>query len=232
MPAIKTSFRICELFGIPLYIDLTTILLVVLIVSRVGSLVYGLGLSLVLIISIVLHELGHSLMGRLFGGHTEYIELRLIGGAAVGDIPRKAWHEFLVAAAGPLVSFALCGILIVVEAVFDFDNFIGAMVYGGALVNLTLGLFNLLPGFPMDGGRMFRSLARLFLSRVKATYIAMIVGRVSAVALVVLPFFGINYIWIIPIGGDFFMRLLIAFMIWREGYREYVIARMESSWRS
>jgi hypothetical protein len=59
----------------------------------------------------------------------------------------------------------------------------------------------------------------------------MVVGRVAAVLLVVLPILGITSIWIIPIGGSFFLRLLIAYMIWTEGYREYRASLMEESFR-
>ena len=99
-----------------------------------------------------------------------------------------------------------------------------------AIMNFTLGAFNLLPGFPMDGGRMLRSAARAFTSRAKATWLAMIVGRVAAGLLVFGPMLGVNHIWIIPIGGNIFMRLLIAWMIWKEGWREYQMALVEEQW--
>ena len=79
----------------------------------------------------------------------------------------------------------------------------------------------------MDGGRVFRSALRLKMSRVRATYLAMIVGRACAVALVVLPLFGIRHIGPIPIGGYFFIRLMIAWMIWQEGHREYLLAQQD-----
>jgi fatty acid desaturase len=83
----------------------------------------------------------------------------------------------------------------------------------------------------MDGGRIFRSFARFFMPRAKATYVAMVVGRAVAVLLVLLPLLGISSIWIIPIGGSFILRLLIAFMIWTEGYREYKAALQEENFR-
>ena len=75
-----------------------------------------------------------------------------------------------------------------------------------------------------------RSAARAFTSRAKATWLAMIVGRVAAGLLVFGPMLGVDHIWIIPIGGNIFMRLLIAWMIWKEGWREYQMALVEEQW--
>ena len=228
----KTRFHICDLFGIPLYLDLTTIFLMLMFL-QCGDIVLALGLSLLLAVSIVAHELGHSLVARCFGCRTANITLTVIGGcASMERIPHKAWQELLVAAAGPLVSVVLGVALFVLSAVLGLDNYLGITFYCGAQINLGLALFNLLPGFPMDGGRILRSVARLFASRAKATYIAMVVGRVSAVALVLLPFLGINHIWIIPIGGNLLLRCLIAWMIWQDGYREYLFAKQEEDFRN
>lgn len=228
----KTRFHICDLFGIPLYLDLTTIFLMLMFL-QCGDIVLALGLSLLLAVSIVAHELGHSLVARCFGCRTANITLTVIGGcASMERIPHKAWQELLVAAAGPLVSVVLGVALFVLSAVLGLDNYLGITFYCGAQINLGLALFNLLPGFPMDGGRILRSVARLFASRAKATYIAMVVGRVSAVALVLLPFLGINHIWIIPIGGNLLLRCLIAWMIWQDGYREYLLAKQEEDFRN
>ena len=232
MFGLKTRFRICDLFGIPLYLDLSTIF-IMLMFLQCGDIVLSVGLSLILAVSIVAHELGHSLTARCFGCRTTCITLTVIGGcASMERIPRKGWQEFLVAAAGPAVSFVL-GFSLYVSAVFvGGDNYLGITFLYGGIINITLGLFNLLPGFPMDGGRILRSVARLFTTRAKATYVAMVVGRVSAVALVVLPLLGINHLWIIPIGGSLILRCLIAWMIWQDGYREYLVARREEDFRS
>ena len=147
-------------------------------------------------------------------------------------IPHKAWQEFLVAVAGPLVSFVLGFSLYNVALVIGVKNYLGITFLFGGIINISLGLFNLLPGFPMDGGRILRSVARIFASRAKATYVAMVVGRVAAVALVLLPFLGIDHIWIIPIGGNAILRILIAWMIWQDGYREYVLAKREEDFRN
>lgn len=232
MFGLKTRYHVCDLFGIPVYLDLTTIF-IMLMFLQCGDIVLAIGLSLLLAVSIVAHELGHSLTARCFGCRTTNITLTVIGGcASMERIPRKAWQEFLVAAAGPAVSFILGFALYFSAFALGADNYLGVTCYNGGLINISLGLFNLLPGFPMDGGRIFRSVARLFTNRERATYLAMIVGRVSAVAMVLLPFLGINRIWIIPIGGNLFLRCLIAWMIWQDGYREYLVAKQEEDFRN
>ncbi|MBR4603749.1 MAG: site-2 protease family protein, partial [Kiritimatiellae bacterium] len=91
--------------------------------------------------------------------------------------------------------------------------------------NLMLGAFNLLPGFPLDGGRIFRSVMLAFMPRERATLVAMWVGRVFAVLL------GLSGLHALFNGGGWgFIRIMIAWMIWQEGYREYLMARMEGSW--
>ena len=140
-------------------------------------------------------------------------------------LPRKAWQELLTAIAGPLVSFAISGLAYLSLLFMPMDRWTAILLSYTVWMNLMLGAFNLLPGFPMDGGRVFRSLMRAFMSRTRATYIAMIVGRVVAV---LLGLWGLHRI--VNGGGWGFVTILIAWMIWREGWREYQMARMESGW--
>ena len=217
-------FRLGEVFGIPVFLDWSTIFIALMFLQS-GSIAFALGLTGLLLASIVLHELGHSLTARCFGCDTRCITLTVIGGcASLECMPRKAWQEFLTAAAGPLVSFALGVVLYVASAFLPERNMLGDVLWCGGHINIVLGCFNLLPGFPMDGGRIFRSVMRIAFNRVKATYVAMVVGRVAAVMLVLGPLLGITHIWVIPIGGSFRLRALIAWMIWQEGYREYLMA--------
>lgn len=223
--------RLFELFGIPIYLDWSTIFIALMFLQS-GSILLSLGLVVLLLMSIILHELGHSLTARLFGCNTRDITLSVIGGcASLERMPYKAYQELLTAAAGPIVSFVLGIVLIVVSYFLPENSLLTIALFIAGQINFTLGLFNLLPGFPMDGGRIFRSLARFFMPRAKATYVAMVVGRTVAVLLVLLPLLGISSIWIIPIGGSLILRLLIAFMIWTEGYREYKAALQEENFR-
>ena len=221
--------RICDVFGIPVYLDMSLLVLLALFVMDFGSLTLGLACALVLAVSITLHELGHALTARAFGYQTYDITLSLLGGcASLVGMPRKAYQEFLTALAGPLVSFALAGIGWAALEYFPIENFwLAGVLWYAKWMNFILGCFNLLPGFPMDGGRIFRSVARIFTTRVKATYAAMVVGRVFAVLLAVRGVYSI-----LTRGPWGFVSVLIAWMIWREGWREYVQAVQEERWGS
>ena len=202
-------------------------LIVCLFINSFGLFSYGLTAALILAISVVAHELGHALTARAFGYPTRDITISLLGGcASLIALPRKASQELLTAIAGPLVSFFLAGLgfagLVLLPSFTHWSYF--ALSYL-MWMNLMLGAFNLLPGFPLDGGRIFRSVLRAFLSRPTATLVAMWVGRAFAILL------GLSGLHAVFAGGNWgFVRLLIAWMIWREGSREYLLARMESNW--
>ncbi len=252
-----SKFRLCELFGIPIYLDFSLIILLLMFTTGGGNLISGLFCAVLLLLSITAHELGHSLTARYFGYYTNDITLSLLGGcASLIALPRKASQEFLTAIAGPAVSFALaflgiCGVALcasqggLVDAFlfvlgevlgsFGLDVDLGGALYISrgmvwlvevmlyiAVMNGMLGLFNLLPGFPMDGGRIFRSAMRAFMPRTRATYIAMVVGRCFAV---LLALSALNRM--VNGGGWGFVTLLIAWMIWKEGHREYMQALYE-----
>ena len=220
-------WKIFEFFDIPVYVDVSFLVLLFLFLNSGGSFSYGLMQALVLGLSIVAHEYGHALTGRLFGCETHDINLSMIGGcASMLSMPRREWQEFLVSLAGPLVSFALFGLGYAVCQFLPIENdFLFDTVWYFYALNLVLGCFNLLPGFPMDGGRIFRSVMMIFTSRPKATFVAMWVGRVVAVLL------GLSGFYSLLNGGSWaFIRIFIAWMIWKDGYREYQIALAESNW--
>ncbi len=224
----SSRYRLCDLFGIPIYVGTSFIVLLVMFVLSSGSFSYGFSMALVLAISVTAHELAHALMARFFGYRTTDITLSLIGGcASMISLPRKASQEFLVAFAGPLMSFAVAGLVLLLDILgLPFNNWLWSVLNYAFWMNVMLGGFNLLPGFPMDGGRIFRSAMRLFLTRVKATQVAMWVGRVFAILL------GLKGLWSVFNGGAFgFITLLIAWMIWKEGFREYQLALAEEDFR-
>jgi len=225
----SSKFRICDAFGIPVYLDMSLIILLVLFVMDFGSFSFGLACALALAVSITLHELGHALTARAFGYQTRDITLSLLGGcASLIGMPRKASQEFLTALAGPLVSFAISGAGWAALAYLPIENvWLAGVIWYTKWMNFILGTFNLLPGFPMDGGRVFRSVMRIFTTRVKATYAAMVVGRVFAVLLALR---GLHAVF--TRSGWGFISLLIAWMIWKEGWREYVQAVQEERWGS
>ena len=219
------KLKLCNAFGIPVYLDFSLIILLLVFATDGGPFILSMACALMLLVSITAHELGHALTARMFGYGTRDITLSLLGGcASLIALPRKAWQEFLTAIAGPGVSFALAGLAFLALLFMPLDQWTATLLSYTVWMNLMLGIFNLLPGFPMDGGRVFRSLMRAFMSRAKATYIAMIVGRGVAI---LLGLWGLHRI--VNGGGWGFVTILIAWMIWREGWREYQLARMEES---
>lgn len=224
----KSKYKLCDLFGIPVYVDFSFLILLLLFVVDGRSFTLGLAMALVLAISVTIHELGHALTARVFGYQAQDITLSLLGGcASFISLPRKTYQEFLTALAGPLVSFLLAGsvfLLDILEVPIE-NRWLWIVLSYAYWANLMLGGFNLLPGFPMDGGRIFRSVMRLFLTRARATLVAMWVGRGFAILL------GLYGVWAMFNGSFGFISILIAVMIWREGYREYQLARVEEDFR-
>ena len=225
----RGKYHVCDAFGIPIYVDVSFLFLLLIFVMDFGSFTFGVAAALALAISVILHELGHALTARAFGYRTRDITLSLLGGcASLIALPRKAWQEFVTALAGPLVSFAIAGsvMLLDVFGIVVQNAWLRNVLVYTFWMNVMLGAFNLLPGFPMDGGRIFRSVMCAFLSRAKATMVAMWVGRAFAILL------GLRGLHSIVTGGTWgFISILIAWMIWREGWREYQMALAEENFR-
>lgn len=187
------SFRIATLFGIPLRVHFTFVLLLPFVAAGALSGMgipggfSGLFLIFVLFASVVLHELGHSLVARAYRIPVRDIVLLPIGGvASIAGMPRYAHQELLIALAGPAVSFALgFGALVVVlltQSALPEDDPLSANLFVKLmLINIGLGTFNLVPAFPMDGGRVLRSFLALCFSHQLATTIAVTLGRIVAV---------------------------------------------------
>lgn len=162
--------------------------------------VIGQGLVLVLMVCVVLHELGHALTARKFQIKTSKIVLLPIGGVATLDkMPEKPLQELLVALAGPAVNLMIALLLALVLPLrnyFDFDAILlEEQLYEPSLqnflfylfiANVMLVVFNLIPAFPMDGGRVLRALLSVRLGRVAATKIAAGIGQGMAVLFFVL----------------------------------------------
>lgn len=153
---------------------------------------------LLLFMCVLLHEFGHIFTARYFSVPTPYVTLLPIGGVAqLERIPEEPRQEFLIAIAGPLVNVAIAGLLILFGgatlhgyAATAIDNMRISMIDRLAAVNLFLALFNMIPAFPMDGGRVLRALLAAKLGFVRATEIAAAIGQIVAFAL---GFIGLLY---------------------------------------
>src|SRR5882724_9982488 len=153
------------------------------------GLIWGVATLLVYFTCVVLHELGHSFTAMHFGVGVRRILLMPIGGMAEFDsIPRQPSRELLITLAGPAVNFVIAAVLFLFVGVpqgwplgdFDYDANLAGFVQLLLSWNLLMGCFNLLPVFPMDGGRIFRALLATRLSYLRATFWAATVGKVLA----------------------------------------------------
>lgn len=148
-----------------------------------------------LFVFVLLHELGHSLVARRLGVGVRSITLMPMGGIALTEnLPRRPAHEVMIALAGPAVNFILAGLMTLVALTRSMDAPLTSPLTGDFLgyllmMNLMLGAFNLVPAFPMDGGRVLRALLAMRSPYVEATRHAVTVGRVFAVFFVVVGLF-------------------------------------------
>ncbi len=188
------SFAIGRLLGSELRVHATFFLLlawvgaVAWVAAGPAAAAVNIAFILVLFACVVAHEYGHALMARRYGIATPDITLLPIGGMArLERMPEKPSQEIAVALAGPAVNVAIFVVLVVV---FRVDLDVGALMQiedpregflaRVAMVNLFLVLFNMLPAFPMDGGRVFRAVLSIWMPRVRATRLAANAGQVMA----------------------------------------------------
>ncbi len=180
---------------------------------------WGTLLALGLVVSVLLHELAHAAVALRKGGKVNDITLLMIGGVThIAEPPREPRHESVMALVGPLMSFAiaaLCyvGHLLLRGTVAQSSAFVLLYLAG---INVMLGAFNLLPAFPMDGGRILRGLLVRRMGVVRATELAATLGKVFAVIFVVLGIVTFN-----------FVLMLIAFFVYMgaEGEAEHVVVK-------
>jgi len=159
---------------------------------------YSLAFMILLFACVVAHEFGHIFTARAFGVPTPYVTLLPIGGVAqLERIPEKPREEFLVAIAGPAVNVVIAAVLVLLfGASLDGANLAAmdrssvSMIDRLAAVNIFLVLFNMIPAFPMDGGRVLRALLASQLGYARATEIAATIGQVVAFGLGFLGLFG------------------------------------------
>ncbi|MBP7831106.1 MAG: site-2 protease family protein [Kiritimatiellae bacterium] len=195
----KGSYSIGRLLGVEIRIHWTFFLLAGWFAwwgndgSGWRSSLWALALLAGLFACVILHELGHSLVAIRFGGQVQAITLLPIGGVALmRRIPERPLHEFLVALAGPAVNGVIFLGLALLRGGFpswtEAPAELGAREWLDILMraNVVMALFNLVPAFPMDGGRVLRSALAWKLPRDRATRWAAVVGQVFAVAFIAL----------------------------------------------
>jgi Zn-dependent protease len=241
----KSAYHIGSVWGIPLKIHISLFLLLGYISLRAlltGTRAFGLigGILSVLevvfllafiFLSIGLHELGHSFIALRKGCKVREITLLFFGGAAVMEqIPRRPKDEILMAAAGPAVSACLAAILGSLAFLFPlFDahglmTWIGRLIFLAALANGILAIFNLLPAYPMDGGRILRAALTPRLGRLRATRLAATAGRVVAIGIAAVALLGLP-----PFFPSMNLPLLfLAGFVFYVGNREYRQVQLET----
>jgi stage IV sporulation protein FB len=203
------SFPIGRVFGSEIRIHLTFLLLLAWVAisswSDGGSAAALTSVAFIVSVfaCVVLHELGHAIAARRYGIATPDITLYPIGGLArLARIPEKPAEEVVIAIAGPAVNVAIAAILLLFGAklTFDLNEFSGygqAFISQLAVVNLYLVGFNLIPAFPMDGGRVLRALLALRIGRPRATQIAARIGQLLAVGFVGVGLYQGNFLLVI-----------------------------------
>jgi Zn-dependent protease/CBS domain-containing protein len=202
----KYSFKIGSVWGIPVELHITFILL--LIIVAFFSAYYFL-LIVCLFFFVTIHELSHSVVAKHYNIKVRKIVLYPIGGVSeIEEIPEKPGIEWRMAAAGPLVSFAIGFFLLALDQLIPiklpfaealpFVATARTLIYDLAILNLILGGFNLIPAFPMDGGRILRALLAEKMKFSDATKYAAFIGKVLGI---LMALFGIWYnLWLVIIG--------------------------------
>lgn len=221
----KWSWKLGRFAGIDTYVHASFLLLVAWAAwaawSGVGTglaVLMGVAFLLAVFGSVLLHELGHALMARRFGVLTRRIILSPIGGIAqLEGMPRRPRQELAVALAGPAVNFVLAALLWVVTPALAGSALLGQFLGSVMVANLGLGLFNLVPAFPMDGGRALRAILAERIGSRRATETAAKIGKAIALVMGV-----IGVVW-----GPFMLALVAAF-VWFAAHAELRAARLQA----
>jgi Zn-dependent protease/CBS domain-containing protein len=218
------SIHLGTIFGIPIELDFSWFLIFILLTWTLATgyfpvefknwpiaeyWIVGAITAIMLFVSVLLHELGHSVVAIRYKIPVKKITLFIFGGISqISTEPPNALAEFWIAIAGPVVSFALAGVFALLQPVSGSVAPLLALAKYLALINATLGLFNLIPGFPLDGGRVFRAIVwGITKSFRRATLIAANVGRFIAFLFIL---FGVWQMF----SGNFIGGLWIAFIGW------------------
>jgi Zn-dependent protease/CBS domain-containing protein len=235
----RWSWQFAKVAGIPIRVHATFLIFLVFIYivlarGKGPAVAFeSVGFILALFTCVVLHELGHALTARRYGVRTRDITLFPIGGVArLERIPEKPSQEIAVALAGPAVNFLIAGVLLAIllggggpgvlekPAALQGDFLAQLFAY-----NVFLALFNLIPAFPMDGGRVLRALLATRLDYLRATQIAANVGQGIALLFGLVGLFGIPFLGLSP--NPFL--LFIALFVFMGAAQEAAAVQMRSA---
>ncbi len=220
----KNQIRLGSIAGIPLTFDYSWFLVLFLLtwllsVSYFPSeyknwdksyyWISGAITSILFFLSVILHEVGHSLMAKKFDYKVKKVKMFIFGGISeITEEPKQAKEEFLIAAAGPAVTFLLALLFYIIEYFTKNVIIIYAIAHYLFIVNLILGIFNILPGFPLDGGRILRAIIwKRNNNFEKATQITAGIGRIFGFIVITIGF-------LIAMSGDFFDGIWLSFIGW------------------
>ena len=198
------SFRIARVAGIDVRIHATFFLILLFygwIYYQAGGManaIFGIVFVLLLFFCVLLHEFGHAFAARAFGIRTPDITLLPIGGVArLERMPRNPWQELVIAVAGPAVNVAIALALLpfvlmrpLAPDILDYAEAGGGLIGKLMGINILLVVFNLIPAFPMDGGRVLRALLATSMKHSRATFIAARVGQGIAILFAVAGLLG------------------------------------------
>jgi Zn-dependent protease len=227
----RSSLKIATVFGIEVRIHVTFFLVLAWIalvyyqIAGLSGAIQGVLFMLVLFGCVLLHEFGHAFAAREFGIKTPDITLLPIGGVArLSRIPDKPWQELVVAIAGPLVNVVIAvALTFVIHGTTEIlqierlENPRIELLDALRSINVMLVLFNMIPAFPMDGGRVLRSLLAMVMPYTLATQIAAWIGQGLAI---VFAIFGLR--------GNFFL-IFIAFFIFVGAQQEVAMSKLRRS---
>lgn len=195
----RGGLQVARVLGVPVYVGPSWLLMAAFLTISISqaltvsigpaqAYVVGGSFALLLGISVLLHEIGHCVVARAFDLPVRRITLGFMAGATeVTEPPQTPAREYAVAVAGPMVSLLLAGIGVGMLPLFDRSSLSGRIVENVAITNGLIAAFNLLPGLPLDGGRVLRSMVwKVWGDPERATWAAAWAGRV--VAVVIVPF--------------------------------------------
>lgn len=216
----RGSIKILSVRGINLFIHWTFLLLigwVLLVNAQSGNNIEQLSWSILFVIavfaSVALHEFGHAVTAMEYGIQAKNIILLPIGGvASIEKFPANPRQELLISISGPLINLSLAGLLKILfpaQTVMPDEYWQVSIKHGHDFIlnlfiaNIGLALFNLIPAFPLDGGRILRALLAFKLNYIRATAIANVIGKIIAAAFIGLGIVLLNPL--LPVAGIFIM---------------------------